>query len=248
MGSPRRHDRAETILNMKSGKLTLIPTPLDESLPLEPVALKLLLDECMKEDTLLLVEEHKVARQRWIRWGLPREAIDRFILFNEHTQEDSCGPVTKEIQAGKNVYLMSDGGLPAFCDPGQKLVRACHGNGITVTSSPFPNSISLALALSGIEHSKFSFAGFLSTDSSERKKELDQIGLRNETSILMDTPYRLKALLNDISTSRLKGRKFFLATNLNSSHEKNFFGNLTEVLAASEQLHKPEFILVISGQ
>lgn len=228
-------------------KLILIPTPLDESLPLEQVAYGLLLQDCLKSDVLILVEEHKVGRQRWLKWGLPREAIDRFFLFNEHTQEDSREQIVSQILKGKTVYLMSDGGLPAFCDPGQKLVRACHEKKITVTSTPFPNSISLALALSGLEHNKFNFAGFLSTDPSQRKKELDQLASRNETSIVMDTPYRLKALLTDIAASRLKGRAFFLATNLNSSNEKNVFGSLTEITRASESIHKPEFVLVISG-
>ena len=231
-----------------SGKLILIPTPLDESLPLESVAHSLLLKDCLNENTLLLVEEHKVARQRWIKWGLPREAIDKFVLFNEHTQEESRTQILADLKSGKTTYLMSDGGLPAFCDPGQKLVKTCHEKGIKVTSTPFPNSISLAVALSGIEHSRFYFAGFLSTDPTERKKELEQISSRNETAVIMDTPYRLKALLIDIGSSRLKGRKFFLATNLNSATEHCFYGSFADMQKASDSLHKPEFILVVSGQ
>lgn len=230
-----------------SGKLILIPTPLDEALPLEGVAHALLLKECLSENSVLLVEEHKVARQRWIKWGLPREAIDRFVLFNEHTQEDARDKVISELKSNKTVYLMSDGGLPAFCDPGQKLVKICHEKKIVVTSTPFPNSIALAVALSGIDHSKFSFAGFLSSDASERKKELEHIAGRAETVVLMDTPYRLNALITDIGSSRLKGRKFFLATNLNSINEKIFYGSFSDIQKASESLHKPEFIIVVSG-
>jgi 16S rRNA (cytidine1402-2'-O)-methyltransferase len=230
-----------------SGKLILVPTPLDQSLPLETVALNLLSKDCMNEDVLLLVEEHKVARQRWIQWGLPRDAIQRFILFNEHTQEESKEEIISKLKSGKNAILMSDGGLPAFCDPGQKLVKSCHEKGIAVTSTPFPNSISLAISLSGMDHSKFSFAGFLSTDHTERKKELDQLASRNETVVMMDTPYRLNALVADIGTSRLKNRKFFLATNLNSNEEKIVYGTYSQLQSASEKIHKPEFVLVISG-
>lgn len=229
-------------------KLILVPTPLDESLPLEPVALRILMEECMKENVLLLVEEHKVARQRWIKWGLPREAIDRFVLFNEHTQVELQDKLVPEIASKKTAYLLSDGGLPAFCDPGQSLIKACHQKGIQVSSTPFPNSISLAVALSGIEHRRFYFAGFLSTEPSERKKELDQIASRNETSIVMDTPYRLSALISDIATSRLKDRKFYLATNLNSKNENNKYGSFSEIQKFSETLNKPEFVLVVSGK
>lgn len=230
-----------------SGKLILIPTPLDESLPLEAVAHEHLLKDSLSDQVVLLVEEHKVARQRWIKWGLPREAIDRFVLFNEHTQEESRASVINELKSGKTVYLMSDGGLPAFCDPGQKLVKLCHEKGVTVSSTPFPNSIALAVSLSGLDHSKFFFAGFLSSEAAERKKELEQIASRNETVVMMDTPYRLNALLSDIGSSRLKGRKFFLATQLNSKNEKNVYGSYSDILKAAEHLHKPEFVLVISG-
>jgi 16S rRNA (cytidine1402-2'-O)-methyltransferase len=102
--------------------LILVPTPLQDDLPLETVALKLLLENCLKENVLLLVEEHKVARQRWLKWGLPREAIEKFVLFNEHTQKETMSDVLKKLKTGMEVYLLSDCGLPAFCDPGQVLV------------------------------------------------------------------------------------------------------------------------------
>jgi 16S rRNA (cytidine1402-2'-O)-methyltransferase len=228
-------------------KLVLIPTPLDEALPLETVALDLLKGHCLQDGVLLLVEEHKVARQRWIKWGLPREAIERFILFNEHTQDSLRTEIIAKLKNGMTAFLMSDGGMPAFCDPGQKLVKQCHENSIKVTATPFPNSVILALALSGMDHSKFTFAGFLSTDHSERKKELDLLASRNETLIVMDTPYRLSALVSDIGSSRLKGRKFFIAENLNTQNEASFYGSFSEFQKFSAEQHKPEFVLVISG-
>lgn len=228
-------------------KLVLIPTPIDETLPLETVAREYLLEHCMNDDFVVLVEEHKVARQRWIKWALPREAIDRFVVFNEHTQAESQAEVLKLLQSGKTLAIMSDGGLPAFCDPGQKLVKACHEQGIKVSSTPFPNSIALALAMSGIDHSRFTFAGFLSTEQTERKKQLDELAARNETIVMMDTPYRLKALLSDVGLSRLKGRKFYIAANLNSADEKTAYGSFADLQKFAEAMNKPEFILVISG-
>jgi len=143
------------------GELILVPTPIQDDLPLETIARDLLLSEAMNEQVILLVEEHKIARQRWLRWGLPREAIEKFILYNEHTQEKLVSDIIKEIKAGKKAYLLSDCGLPAFCDPGQLLVQACHKQRIKVTATPFPNSISLALALSGFSHGTFVFSGFI---------------------------------------------------------------------------------------
>lgn len=225
--------------------LILIPTPISEELPLEPIALELLMSECMKSEVGILVEEHKIGRQRWLKWGLPREAIEKFELYNEHTQVELISKIVSEMKRGKRFYLMSDGGLPAFCDPGQKLVSACHDAGLVVSSTPFPNSIALALALSGFNHSEFHFAGFLPANTDERKTALERIARIPQTLILMDTPYRMQALLKDIEASPLKRRKVFVGCNLNQPEEKLYRGTVQDVHSQLAKAGKKEFILVI---
>lgn len=234
-------------LTLPSG-LTLIPTPLQEGLPLEPVALAWLKVASTQPETLLLIEEHKAARTRWLRWGLPREAIDRFICYNEHSSEKILPETLSSLKSGCNALLMSDGGLPAFCDPGRNLVDACHEAGIRVTSSPFPNSIALSIALSGFDHREFHFCGFLPASSAERKKALETIS-RNQTStlVLMDTPYRLQTLLSDIAGSSLKMRRIFLATELNGPGEALYRGRIEEILKKTSGSKKLEFVAVIES-
>src|SRR5690606_32539801 len=113
---------------------------------------------------------------------LPREAIEKFILYNEHTRDELAPKIISELQVGKKAYLMSDCGLPAFCDPGVALVRMCHEHNLKITSAPFSNSISLAMALSGIDHSRFIFEGFVAKGR-ERDSELKRIMRQKEVSI-----------------------------------------------------------------
>jgi 16S rRNA (cytidine1402-2'-O)-methyltransferase len=228
-----------------SGKLILVPTPLAEELPLETIALESLRRDCLSEQVGVLVEDHKVGRQRWLRWGLPREAIERFILFNEHTQADLSVSLLPELKAGKSFYLLSDGGLPAFFDPGQKLVDRCHQNNILVTATPFPNSIALAVSLSGFPHTELHFAGFLPANAEERKASLERLAPLKYPIVLMDTPYRLQILLKDIGKSNLKKRPIFLATQLNRPEEKLFRGSYVEVMSKIGELNKVEFVLMI---
>jgi 16S rRNA (cytidine1402-2'-O)-methyltransferase len=228
-----------------SAHLTLIPTPIAEELPLETVARELLLSEALKPEVGLLVEEHKVGRQRWLKWGLPREAIEKFELYNEHTQVELIPKLTSEMRKGKRFYLMSDAGLPAFCDPGQKLVDACHEKALKVTATPFPNSIALAIALSGFNHSEFHFAGFLPANSDERKTALERIARIPQTLILMDTPYRMQSLLKDIESSHLKKRRVFVGCELNQPGEALYRGSIQDVQKLLSQAGKKEFILVI---
>ncbi len=227
----------------KQGKLILIPTPIDDETGLEPVALALLNDAWNnKENSVFAVEEIKEGRRRWLRFGLPRETIERFVLYNEHTRNDESKNLINKIQQGKTVYLMSDCGLPAFCDPGRELVALCHQHEIKVTATPFPNSIALAVALSGFNHDKFVFEGFVPREKDERTNALKNILKERRMSIIMDTPYRLAKILAEFA--RLKtNRKFFLGTNLNKSSEELLIGNAAK-LAKLMKKQKREFILI----
>ena len=227
------------------GELILIPTPIQDDHPLESVAREMLLKDCLSADVLILVEEHKIGRQRWLRWGLPREAIEKFILFNEHTQDKLTSDIMKEIKAGKRAYLLSDCGLPAFCDPGQVLVDSCHKQRVKVTASPYPNSISLALALSGFSHSSFVFSGFIPVKEPDRTEWIKKELKRPETMIWMETPYRLKKLLEEMVSQNLN-REVFLACDLGGSDELLLRGNTGMILKSLGDKEKREFVLVIA--
>jgi 16S rRNA (cytidine1402-2'-O)-methyltransferase len=225
--------------------LILVPTPICDDLPLEPVALELLMSECLKENVVLLVEEHKIARRRWLQWGLPRQAIEKFQLYNEHTTDEMKNTVLKDLKSDKTVYLLSDCGLPAFCDPGQNLVDLCHKNKIKVTSTPFPNSISLALALSGFDHHRFIFSGFVPVKEPEREQWMRAELKQKETLIWMETPYRLYKLIEDLNKVGTK-RELFLALDLGSSQEKLLRGNSSYLLKNLLPAEKREFVLVLA--
>jgi len=111
------------------------------------------------------------------------------------------------------------------------------------------NSVLAALVASGFDISRFYFKGFLSPKSDIRKKELRRILFSDKPVILMDTPYRLVSLLNDIS-ELFPERKISLAINLTQKDELILHGNSSEVLEklknhfGTEKI-KAEFVLVV---
>lgn len=229
-----------------SGILTIIPTPIDNESPLNPKTFDILKTAHESDSWKIIVEEHKAARRRWLHWGLEKAAIENFILYNEHSSASDTEEIIKLLKKGFNIALMSDAGLPAFCDPGQLLIQRCHQLEITVTSAPFENSIALAMALSGIEHQEFYFAGFLPKEKTELTKKLLEILKNKMTTVLMDTPYRLQktlSLINEISQKHQIDREFFLAMDLNKPEEKLIFTN-TKQLGQTE-FNKKEFIMVL---
>ncbi len=231
-----------------TGTLTLIPTPLSEEGELEPRAFRLLNEAATneRETSIFVIEDLKPGRRRWLGFKLPRECVESFVLYNEHTAGVVSKELLSELQRGKNVFLMSDGGLPAFYDPGVELVNLCHQNKIRVTSTPFFNSVSLALALSGFSHKKFWFEGFLPLDAEERAKTIKNILNLKTTAIVMDTPYRLKRVLEEFQSAwGSSKKKLFVAMDLNTETEELQRGTPKELLSVINDV-KREFVLIIS--
>lgn len=235
----------------KTGKLTLIPTPIDNESKLNIEAFELLESAAGNEaENIFLVEDPKPARRRWIYFGLPRETIQSFVYFNEQTSGDLINKIILALKAGKNVFLMSDAGLPAFCDPGVNLIDRCHQENIQVTCTPFFNSVALALALSGFSHQKFVFHGFVARKSGEREQFLNEMLKDHRTGVLMDTPYRLKNLLETIITCENHvglSREYCLALDLGKPTEKILRGSVKKIMNKVPFEQKPEFILVAKG-
>ncbi len=226
-----------------AGTLYLIPTPLDNESPLHPTALELLQNASENLDkNLILVEEPKASRRRWIHWGLPREVIEHFLYFNEHEQEQEQLKIIQELKKGKNAFLLSDGGLPAFCDPGRELIDLCHQNKLKVTSSPFCNSLALAFALSGFDHQEFRFSGFPPRKESERKKWWKNFLAEKDCNALMDTAYRLPKVLSEIEELQAS-QNFFVAMDLNRPTEQLLKGPIPSILKAYDG-SKKDFILI----
>jgi 16S rRNA (cytidine1402-2'-O)-methyltransferase len=230
-----------------NGILTLIPTPISEAGELEPVAFALLnkaASSSERENSIFVIEDLKPGRRRWLQFKLPRECVESFVLYNEHTASVVSKELLGQLQSGKNVFLMSDGGLPAFYDPGVELVRMCHQNHVRVTSTPFFNSVVLALALSGFNHKKFWFEGFLPLDGADRITVLKKLLNEKHTSILMDTPYRLKRVLEELVEAG-SSKKIFVAMDLNNEFEELRLGSASSLLSTITDF-KREFVLIIS--
>ena len=225
-----------------SGKLILIPTPIDdESLLCDKT--KSIIFDAISKNSIILMEEEKEGRRRWLRFGLPRECIENFVIFNEHTQKDLSQSLIKNLKSNQDIILMSDCGLPAFCDPGTELVNQCHLNNIQVTSAPFGNSIALAISLCGFNHSRFIFEGFIPVQSPDRQKSLKRILKQKEVSIIMDTPYRLNKLIDELDNLNCS-REVFIGLDLNKPEELLLRGSIAKIRKQIEK-EKREFILIL---
>ncbi len=77
------------------------------------------------------------------------EISKRMVSYHEHNRMEKGPEIIVDLQAGKDVALVTDAGTPGISDPGEDLVRLCHEHGVTVTSIPGPAALINALILSG---------------------------------------------------------------------------------------------------
>mgnify|MGYP002814496803 CR=1 FL=1 len=82
------------------------------------------------------------------------------LRYNERDERDHRR-LLERLQAGDDLALVSDGGLPCISDPGRRLVALASRSGVPVTVLPGPCAAAAAVAGSGLPGDSFVFLGFL---------------------------------------------------------------------------------------
>lgn len=172
-------------------------------------------------------------------------------LLNEHSKTGEIKQLFEEllIMKDKAIALISDAGTPGFADPGAELVRLCHEYAVPVYPVPGASSLMAALMASGIRAERFLYYGFLSAKKEERQAELRQLKAFSRFDLIfLEAPYRLKALLEDMSRLLGSKRNAMLFYKLTQPGQKILSGRLDELLSQSEQLPKGEFVLILEHE
>ena len=168
--------------------------------------------------------------------------------YHEYNKIEKADTLIAQMQAGKNIALITDAGTPAISDPGEVLVQKCQEAGITVTSLPGPAACITALTLSGLSTRRFCFEGFLSADKKERKAVLEDLKEESRTMILYEAPHHLKGTLKELY-GVLGNRKITLCRELTKKFETIFPTTLEDALEYYESNDpRGEYVLVLEGK
>ena len=225
---------------MNKPKLYIVSTPIGNYEDITLRALRIL-EEC----DFIICEEYKEARRLLAHYKIEKELFS----LNEHNESESANELILKLLEGKTAGLISDCGTPLFSDPGHLLVDLALQNRIEVIPVPGASSLLTALIGSGLDFEKFYYYGWLSPKKDVRRKQLLDLRKRRETIVLMDTPYRLKTLLEDIVKLLGPNIPCVLAFELTKEREKFYRGNTQNILNAVERENlKGEFVLIIINQ
>jgi 16S rRNA (cytidine1402-2'-O)-methyltransferase len=217
--------------------LFIVSTPIGNY---EDITLRAL--NILRKVDFIICEEFREAKRVLSKYKIEKELVE----LNEHNEEKVSDEILQMILEGKSAALISDCGTPLFSDPGHLLVDLAIQNKIDIFPIPGASSLLAALVGTGLDFEKFYYYGWLSPKKDIRRKQLLDLKRKKETIVLMDTPYRLKTLMEDVVKILGANIPCVLAFELTKEKEKFYRGNAGNILSYVEKENlKGEFVLII---
>ena len=156
---------------------------------------------------------------------------NKLISFNKHNSTKKIPQIIHNLNSGKSIALVSDAGMPSICDPGEDLIKEVRSNGFSTICIPGPCAAIAALVSSGLPSSKFTFEGFFPKKKREREILLNEISQNDKTTILFESPHRLKKLLRDLKEYCGGERKIQVSRELTKRFEEHIGNNIQDVIS-----------------
>lgn len=222
-----------------TGKLYVVGTPIGNLSDLSPRGI-----ETLESVDYIAAEDTRVTLRLLTHFGIKKPLLS---YYKPHEAEKSA-KILELLHDGHSVALVSDAGMPCISDPGVYLVQRCYEQGIPVESVPCCNAAIAAVAISGIDTSRFAFEGFLPVDKKERRRRLEETAALPHTLIYYEAPHKLRQTLSDLAGALGGERRAALCRELTKLHEEVLRGTLAELNAMYESAEpRGEYVIVIEG-
>jgi 16S rRNA (cytidine1402-2'-O)-methyltransferase len=219
------------------GVLYLVASPIGN---LEDITFRAV--RTLKECDLIACEDTRHTQRLLSHYGI----VKPLVSYHDHNEATRSAELMAKLQAGSNVALVSDAGMPLVADPGYRLVTAAVARGISVQPIPGPSALLTALAASGLPTDAFRFAGFLPARSGQRASVLEAFANDAATLIFYEAPHRILDALADVERI-LGARPVVVARELTKAHEEFLRGTARQILdiLAARDAVKGEITLLI---
>ncbi|MDY6839925.1 MAG: 16S rRNA (cytidine(1402)-2'-O)-methyltransferase [Pseudomonadota bacterium] len=174
----------------------------------------------------------------------------RMVALHDHNEKDRAAGILAELQAGRDVALISDAGTPLISDPGYVLVREARAAGHRVSPIPGPCAMVAALSAAGLPTDRFLYLGFLPAKRSGRRASLDLLSSEVATLVFYESPHRILESLRDVAGVLGSDREMVLGREITKTFETFYSGTVAAVLAELERDphgSRGEFVVMIRG-
>jgi 16S rRNA (cytidine1402-2'-O)-methyltransferase len=217
--------------------LSVCATPIGN---LEDVTLRVLRE--LAEADVVLCEDTRRTRILLDRHGISA----RLLSYHEHNEAARTAELLPRLQAGEQMALVSDAGLPAISDPGARLVAAALDAGVPVTVLPGPSSVETALVASGLAGERYQFLGYLPRGEKALAALWEELAVFAWPTVAFESPQRLPATLRSLAFVA-PDRRVAVCRELTKQFEEVVRGNAREVADRFAAVPKGEITLVIGG-
>lgn len=214
---PLSHRKGEP----ENGVLYLVGTPIGNLNDISSRALKIL-----EKVSFIACEDTRQTKKIMHKYCISNSLIS----FNKDNSSHKIPKLIYHLKEGKSVAIVSDAGMPGICDPGENIVREAKLQGISVICVPGACAAITALVSSGIPSSKFIFEGFLPKKKIDRDKILLEISKNEKTTIIYESPHRLKKLLKELLYYCDGNREIVVARELTKRFEEHIGININQAI------------------
>ncbi|OUL43724.1 16S rRNA (cytidine(1402)-2'-O)-methyltransferase [Prochlorococcus sp. HOT_208_60] len=223
----------------EKGVLYIVGTPIGNLNDISPRAINIL-----KNVSLIACEDTRQTKKIMNKFNIS----NKLISFNKFNSLNKIPKIIESLRGMKSIALVSDAGMPSICDPGEDVVSAAKLQGFDVICIPGACAATTALISSGMPSSKFIFEGFLPKKKSEREKILLEISQNEKTTIIFESPHRLKKLLQELFQFCGGEREIEVARELTKKYEEHIGNNINNVMKFFQEKEViGEFTIIIRG-
>lgn len=197
----------------------------------------------LEEADFIAAEDTRVTLKLLNRYEIKKPLVS----YHGHSTESCAANIVSRIQEGENAAIVTDAGMPCISDPGEILVKMCAEHGIDVKVVPGPSAVISALAVSGLNTSRFAFEGFLSVNKKQRYDHLESIKNETRTLVFYEAPHKLTNTLSDF-LKYFGDRKISLCRELTKIHEEVLRTTVSQAIEYyGAKNPKGEYVLVMEG-
>ena len=200
--------------------------------------------EVLQNVSLIACEDTRQTKKIMNKFDIKNSLIS----FNQNNSLKRIPKLLNFLKSGKSIALVSDAGMPSVCDPGEDFIREAKLNNIGVICVPGPCAALTALVSSGIPSSKFIFEGFLPRKKIDREKILFDISKNEKTTIIYESPNRVKKLLLDLKELCGGEREIQVSRELTKKFEENICTSIDNLIAFFNNKEiRGEITIVLKG-
>ena len=220
--------------------LYLVATPIGNLSDCSPRVL-----ETLRSVPVLACEDTRRTRQLLSAFGIP--CPSRVLSYREGIEDRAGAQIVELLRAGNDVALCTDAGYPGVSDPGFRLVRDVVAAGLPVTAVPGPSAADVALVVSGLPTSGWTFLGFPPRKPGALRRLFEEESRSPHTLVLYESPFRIGRTLA-AAAEALGPRPAAVCLELTKLHERVERGTLPELAARfAGPPPKGEVVLVVGG-